>query len=89
MRRGQRRKEIAVGNEVEKYAPGTPCTVNTSGDMYMVAEARGFFGAPCAVVKRIKSGMILVALQSDRRITHSFPQRNVDLATHSVKITQS
>ena len=63
----------------DKYAPGTPCTVNTSGDMFMMADARDFFGVPCVVVKRTKAGLILVARHGDLKHTYSFPQRNVDV----------
>lgn len=64
---------------LEKYVAGTQCTVNTSHDMFMIGEARHFFGEPCVVIKRTKSGLILVALQRDLNHTYSFPQRNVDL----------
>lgn len=69
----------AVSEARDKYAAGTPCTVNTSGDIYMTADARGFFGVPCVVVKRTKSGLILVARSGDLKHTYSFPQRNVDV----------
>ena len=71
---------LGAGAEAsDKYAPGTPCTVNTSGDMFMMADARGFFGVPCVVVKRTKAGLILVARHGDLKHTYSFPQRNVDV----------
>ena len=72
----------------DKYASGMPCTVNTSGDIFMMADARGFFGVPCVVVKRTKAGLILVARHGDLKNTYSFPQRNVDvLEAPNVEIT--
>lgn len=64
---------------LEKYVAGAQCTVNTSHDMFMIGEARPFFDKPCVVIKRTKSGLILVALQQNLKHTFSFPQRNVDL----------
>lgn len=43
----------------DRYSPGTPCTVNASGDMFMMADARLFFGVPCVVVKRTKAGVVV------------------------------
>jgi hypothetical protein len=71
---------LGAGAEArDRYAPGTPCTVNTSGDMFMMTDAREFFGAPCVVIKRTKAGLILVALHGDLKRVYSFPQRNVDV----------
>ena len=71
---------LGAGAEArDKYAPGTPCTVNTSGDMAMMADARGFFGVSCVILKRTKAGLIMVARNSDLKHTYSFPQRNVDV----------
>ena len=63
----------------DRFAPGTPCTVNTNGDMFMMYEAREFFAVPCIVVKRTKAGLIMVALQGNQKRTLSFPQRNIDV----------
>lgn len=63
----------------EKYAPGTSCTVNTSGDVFMDLQARGFFGVACVIVKRTKAGNILVARHGDVKHTYAFPARNIDV----------
>lgn len=63
----------------DKYAQGTQCTVNASGDVSMTADCRRFIGAPCVVVKRTKGGLILVARQGDLKRTHAFPEKNVDV----------
>lgn len=68
-----------VAKTEDPYKPGTPCTVNASGDMALMCEARPFFNVPCVIVKRTKAGLIQVALAVDLRRTYSFPQRNVDL----------
>lgn len=68
-----------VAKTEDPYKPGAPCTVNASGDMALMCEARPFFNAPCVIVKRTKAGLIQVALAVDLRRTYSFPQRNVDL----------
>ena len=65
--------------QLVSYFPGTPCTVNKSGDMYMIFEARDFFDEPCVVIKQTKAGLVQVALQSNTKQTFSFPQRNIDL----------
>ncbi len=65
------------------YVAGMPCTVNTSGDIAMMADARPFLGVECVIVKRTKAGLIMVARKSHPKQTYSFPQRNVDVAEAS------
>lgn len=61
--------------------PGTKCTLNAQGDLFFERESHEFIGADCVVVKRTKAGLIMVALENDRKRTYSVPQRNVDLRT--------
>lgn len=64
----------------DRYVSGTQCTVNRNRDMFMIYEARQFFGCQCVIVKRTKSGLVQVALASNAKAVYSFPQSNVDLA---------
>ncbi len=64
---------------MDKYTPGATVKVNMSGDIYCMADCRDFLCAKCVVVKKTKSGLIMVALNSDMKRTYSFPQRNIDL----------
>lgn len=59
--------------------PGTPCSVNGSGDLMMDGDAKRLIGKPCEVVKVTKSGLVQVALASDRKTIASIPRRNIDL----------
>ena len=59
--------------------PGTECTLNRGGDLFMVFEARPFIGAPCVVVKRTKAGLVQVALKDDPKSTFSAPLRNIEV----------
>lgn len=68
--------EIAVAMK-----PGDACTVNSSGDLFMLVEARPFIGAPCVYVKTTKAGLAQVALAADTRRTLSVALRNVDRVT--------
>lgn len=65
----------ALGQRLE----GTPCTVNSKGDLFMIYEARPFIGAECEFVKITKGGLVMVRLKADPKQTISVPQRNVDL----------
>ena len=61
------------------FIAGDACTINGSGDLMMLHEARPFIGRECVVVKLTKSGLVQVALRAEPKMRYSFPQRNVDL----------
>ena len=61
------------------YKTGVRCRVNGSGDLYCLAESRPFIDQPCIIVKRCKSGLIQVSLESDPKQQYSAPQRNIDI----------
>ena len=63
----------------DKYIPGASCTVNASGDLFMMVDARAFIGNPCRIIKRTRSGKILLCLIGKEQWTLSVGQRNVDL----------
>lgn len=63
-----------------KHEPGTRCTVNDSGDLYMMREARPFIWADCVIVKVTKGGLVQVALVVDQRKTYSVPGRNISVS---------
>lgn len=58
--------------------PGTKCTVNGHGDLFMNVEARRFIGVDCVVVKAAKSGLVVVALSDKPKSVYAFPRRNIE-----------
>jgi hypothetical protein len=64
--------------------PGTICTVNTRGDIYMSAEARPFIGARCIVIKITKSGLVQIALESNVNLKYSVPLSNIEFRTNPI-----
>jgi hypothetical protein len=64
------------------YIPGTKCTVNKNGDLFLDSAIRPFFNKDCVIVKRTKSGLIQVALSSNKKCMCSVPARNIDLISY-------
>ena len=59
------------------FHPGAKCMVNGSGDL-MVDRSQGYFiGKTVEVVKRCKSGLILIR-EPESGKQASLPQRNLD-----------
>ena len=56
------------------------CKVNNKGDLFMNFEARPFIGSDCTIIKRTKSGLIQVFLNSNPKIMISVAQQNIDLS---------
>lgn len=60
------------------FVEGARATVNGSGDLMIDRSAGWFIGKTVDVVKRCKSGLILVRCEGRER---SLPQRNLDLVS--------
>lgn len=60
------------------FEPGTLCTVNGFGDLMMDRSAGQLVGKDCVIIKRLKSGLIQVALEDDPSFVKSLPQRNIE-----------
>ena len=63
--------------DFERYKPGMKCIVNNGGDLYMWYEARPFIGKECTIIKRTRSGLIQVSLNSNPKLTLSVGQTNI------------
>lgn len=56
---------------------GDICRVTGDGDLFCIDEAREFINAECTFIKVTKSGLIHVALTSDKTKKYSVPLRNI------------
>ena len=63
------------------FKPGILCTVNGNGDLGMIHQAKPFIHKSCIIVKKCRSGLIQVALESDPRQMYSVPESNIDLTS--------
>lgn len=61
------------------YKGGELCKVNSDGDLYFEYETRVFIGQECTIIKKTKSGLIQVRLNSNPKKVYSVPQQNIDL----------
>ena len=59
------------------YLEGDKCTVNSIGDLFFDYDSREFIGANCIFLKRTKSGLIQVKLESNPNKKNSFPLKNI------------
>jgi hypothetical protein len=62
------------------FYPGARAEVNGSGDLMMVREDGKLIGKTVTIVKRCKSGLLLVDYEGHRR---SLPQRNLTPVTET------
>lgn len=67
---------LVAGGPSERYFPGKTCNYSPRGDTITDVQKK-FKGQQCVILKRTKSGLIHVALLADRRVTASFPQRDL------------
>ena len=56
---------------------GNWCTLNSTGDLMMEAEAKPFINQLCIFIKVTRAGLYQVMLNSDRRKVYSAPKRNI------------
>lgn len=61
--------------DIGTYQPGEMYSINGSGDLYMLDEARPFIGKNVRIVQRNKGGTYQVELSDGRR--WSFAKRNL------------
>ena len=59
--------------------PGSSCTINRSSDMWSDPESHKFIDADCIIIKTCKSGLIMVQLADNPKITFCAPKRNITL----------
>jgi len=55
------------------------CSVNNGGDLFFYSSMRPFIGKECTIIKRTKSGLIQVSLNSNPKKTASVAQSNITL----------
>lgn len=60
------------------YEPGQICTVNGNCDLMQDKDKGAFMYRKCVIVKRCKSGLLLLRLANDRRVQNSFAEYNID-----------
>jgi hypothetical protein len=58
--------------------PGVKCAVNGGGDLGFCRDDGVLIGKNCVIVKRCKSGLIQVALESDPKYIRSIRQSNLE-----------
>jgi hypothetical protein len=66
---------------------GLKCTVNRDGDLWMDEEARAFIHQNCVILKKTKTGLTMVALESDLKQVYSAPQKNINLRLKDILTT--
>lgn len=60
------------------YEPGQICTVNGNCDLMQDKDKGSFMYRKCVIVKRCKSGLLLVALTDNPKKQNSFAEYNLD-----------
>jgi hypothetical protein len=59
------------------------CIVNSKDDLYALYEAREFIDKQCSIIKKTKSGLIQVSLNSNPKKLLSVSQKNITLSKNA------